>query len=231
MEGTAGGWTGTDVRARSSALERQAARARVLIPALEKSQARIAVGLFRMLAEGKPVAPDRLAERLDLTEEQVAEAVAGLPAVFSNEDGRIISFWGLSLQETRHRIRVDGRSVFAWCFADSLFFPRILGKTVRVESTSPTTGEPGSLVVRPDGVESVSPAGAVLSFVSLEGKQFDNNVIRNVCHYNFFFASEDEGRRWAARQGKDILILTIEEGFDLMGRIVVFLYGKAVEAR
>jgi hypothetical protein len=65
-------------------------------------------------------------------------------------------------------------------------------------------------VVRPDRVENVSPEGAVLSFVRLEGKQFDDNVISNLCHYNYFFPSDEEGNRWAEGQPTDMLILSVD---------------------
>ncbi len=227
MEAISGGRTGTEVDARFLALERQAARAQSMVPTLERPQARIALGLFRMLAEGRPVSHERLAERLAVPEDEVAATLAALPAAFYNEEGQIVAFWGVGLSETRHRVEVDGRTVYAWCFPDTLFFARILGKSVRIESTSPT-GEGISLVVRPDGIKSVTPEGAALTFVRLEGKQFDDNVIRNVCHFNFFFPSEEEARRWAEGHPKDFLVLTIEEGFELMTRITGALYGEAL---
>ena len=44
--------------------------------------------------------------------------------------------------------------MYAWCFPDTLFDPRILGKSATIESTSPT-GARISLVARPDGIEGV----------------------------------------------------------------------------
>jgi alkylmercury lyase len=228
MEGITGGRARTDIHTRSDALERQVARARVMLPRLKESQARIALGLFRTLAEGEPVSHQQLAERLTVPEEEVSATLAALPAVFYNGDGRIVAFWGLGLGKSRHRVEVDGRTVYAWCFPDTLFYPRILGKTARIESTSPSGGRI-SLVVRPEGIESVTPEGAALTFVRLEGKQFDDNVISNFCHYNYFFPSEEEARRWAEGQPRDFLILTIEQGFELMTRIAGVLYGAALE--
>src|SRR5918996_3805535 len=229
MEGITRGRARTDIHTRSDALERQAARARVMLPRLEESQARIALGLFRMLAEGQPLSHEQLAERLTAPKEEVSATLAALPAVFYNDDGWIVAFWGLGLGKSPHRVEVEGRTVYPWCFPDTLFYPRILGKSVRIESTSPS-GERISLVVRPEGIESLTPEGAALTFVRLEGKQFDDNVISNFCHYNYFFPSEEEARRWAEEQPRDFLILTIKEGFELMTRIAGVLYGDALEA-
>lgn len=221
---------GTETENRSDALERQVARARAILPRLEEAQARIALELFRALAQGEPVSPQHLAQLLDVTAEEVSGTLAALPAVFYDDEGRIVGFWGLSLAKSRHRVEVDGHAVYAWCFPDTLFYPRILDKPARIESTSPS-GERISLVVRPDGIESVTPEGTVLTFVRLEGMQFDDHVISNFCHYNHFFSSEEEARRWAEAQPRDLLILTIEEGHELMTRIAGVLYGKALEER
>jgi alkylmercury lyase len=228
MEGITGGRERTDVHTSTDALDRQVDRAEAMLPALEKSQARIALGLFRRLAEGQPVSHEQLAERLTVPEGEVSATLAALPAVFYNDEGRIVAFWGLGLGESRHRVEVDGRTLYAWCFPDTLFYPRILGKSARIESSSPT-GERISLVVRPDGIENIAPEGAVLTFVRLEGKLFDDNVISNFCHYNFCFPSEEEARHWAEGQSREFVILTIEEGFELMTRIAGALYGDALE--
>lgn len=229
MEPITRGTTGTDVPTRQH-VERLATQARAILPALTESQARIGIGLFRMLAEGKPVSLERLAEQLSLPADEVSTMLATLPLVFHDDEGRIVAFWGLGLGKTRHRVEVDGRTLYAWCLPDTLYFPRVLGKSVHVRSMSPA-GHEFSLLVRPDGVENVSPEGGVVSFVQLEGKQFDDNVINNFCHYQYLFTSEEEGYRWAEEQPTDILILTVDEGFELMARIADALFGDALEPK
>jgi hypothetical protein len=130
MEGITRGTAGTDVHARSEMLERLAAQARAMLPTLEKWQARTALGLFRMLAEGEAVSHERLAERLTLPVDDVSATLAAFPAVFHDRKGRIVAFWGLGLGKTGHRVEVEGRTVYAWCFPDTLYFPRVLGKSV-----------------------------------------------------------------------------------------------------
>src|SRR5918996_4290100 len=76
MEGITRGRARTDIHTRSDAVERQAARARVMLPRLEESQARIALGLFRTLAEGEPVLHQQLAERLTVPKEEVSATLA-----------------------------------------------------------------------------------------------------------------------------------------------------------
>jgi alkylmercury lyase len=210
-------------------LDRLAARAIASTPALDPAQARVAVGLYRLLAEGEPVSTHALAERLGLAPEEVAATVALLPAVFRDGDGRVIGFWGLAIPEMSptHRLEVEGRTFYAWCAADTLFLPRVIGKTARVDSTFPTSGDPISLVVSPDRIESVSVEGAALSFVRSEGRQIDDAIISTFCHQILFFPSEEEGRRWAHSRD-DVVILPIEVGFELTRRWTDAVFGAPI---
>jgi hypothetical protein len=58
-----------------------------MLPTLEESQARIAIGFFRMLAEGEPVSHERRAERLILPVDEVSATLAALPAIFHGRGG------------------------------------------------------------------------------------------------------------------------------------------------
>jgi hypothetical protein len=101
---------------------------------------------------------------------------------------------------------------------DSLFIPVILGQTARLASVCATTGAPVSLVVTPDGVAEVAPAGAVISFLRPDG-EFGHDVILSFCHRVLSFSSEEAGRQWIAERPNHFL-LSLEQGFDL-GRLVV----------
>jgi alkylmercury lyase len=151
-------------------------------PDLSVPEQRIAVGLYRLLAEGEPVSSDRVAQHLDLSTSLVREVLDSWPAVYLDDKKSVIGFWGLALQEMPHRFKVDGRQLYTWCAWDSLFIPELLGKTAEVESTCPISGEVISLTVSPTRVENVSPKSAMVSFLS-PTTSFDMNVIASFCHY------------------------------------------------
>ncbi len=186
------------------------------MPELEESYQRMAVELYRLVGEGSPVAVERLAERTDLSADQVAEIVANAPGIFTDDDGNVVSFWGLSQPETPHKLEIDGRRLHTWCAWDALFIPEILGKTAQVESTDPKTGETISLTVEPGGVGEVSPPGAVLSLLRPK-EGFDQDVIQSFCHFVLFFASEESAKQWTA-ENEDTFLLSIDDGFEL-GRL------------
>ncbi len=185
-------------------------------PDLSATDQRIAVGLYRLLAEGEPVSPDLLAQHLDLSKSVVREVLNSWPAVYFNDEKNVVGFWGLALQEMPHRFKVNGRQLYTWCAWDSLFIPELLGKTAEVESTCPTSGEIITLTVSPTRVENFSPEGAVVSFLS-PTTSFDMNIIASFCHYVLFFSSEASGKQWIADH-EGTFLLTLEQAHEI-GRL------------
>ncbi len=185
-------------------------------PNLSTIEQRIAVGLYRLLTEGEPVSPDRVAQHLDLSTNLVREVFDSWPAVYFDDEKNVVGFWGLALQEMPHRFKVNGRQLYTWCAWDSLFIPELLGKTAEVESTCPISGDTISLTVNPKRVKNSSPDGAVISFLS-PTTSFDMNVIASFCHYVLFFNSEESGNQWIANH-KDTVLLTLDEAHEI-GRV------------
>jgi len=185
-------------------------------PDLSATDQRIAVGLYRLLAEGEPVSPDLLAQHLDLSKSIVREVLNSWPAVYFNDEKNVVGFWGLALQEMPHRFKVNGRQLYTWCAWDSLFIPELLGKTAEVESTCPISGEIITLTVSPTRVENFSPEGAVVSFLS-PTTSFDMNIIASFCHYVLFFSSEASGKQWIADH-EGTFLLTLEQAHEI-GRL------------
>ncbi len=184
------------------------------MPKLGSGDRRIAIGLYRLLAEGKPVSPKRLAETLDLPETRVRETLSQWPGVYYDDARAVVGFWGLALAEmSNHRFQVDGRTLYTWCAWDSLFIPGIIGKTARVESTDPVTNEKISLVVGPEGVTELEPADTRVSFLA-PNRTFDADVIQSFCHFVHFFASRPSGERWSSEH-KGTLLFSVEEAYKL----------------
>jgi len=107
-----------------------------------------------------------------------------------------------------------------------LFIPEIIGKTARVESTDPVTSEKISLLVGPDGVEDVEPAGTVVSFLA-PNRVFDADVIQSFCHFVHFFGSRKSGEVWNAER-KGTLLLSVDEAYELGRQTNARNFGKAL---
>jgi len=212
-----------------SELDELAGALRAANPATSGREFWTAVSLYRLLAEGEPVTEAQLAARSGVPAEEVSVLLREWPGVYRNDAAAIVGFWGLAQQEfPPHSLEVDGRQLWAWCSWDTLFLPVILGRTARVASVCATTGEPVRVLVRPDGVEEVSPAGAVISFLRPDGP-FGPDVILSFCHHVLFFSSRKAGERWAAGR-ENTFLLSLEQGFELGRRVWAAKLGEALTA-
>jgi alkylmercury lyase len=175
---------------------------------------RNALTLTRLLGEGEPVEAERLAAALGRSGPDVAKALAEIPGIYRDARERVVGSWGLSVFETPHRLRVEGRELYAWCAWDSLFLPVVLGEEVEVESTCPTTGTRITLAVSRESVSDVSPPTAVMSFLRPGEEGFSGDVIRSFCHFVHFFASPEAARTWTAEH-EGTFQISIADGFEL----------------
>jgi hypothetical protein len=140
-----------------------AARVADAMPALDQDDQRLAIALYRRLAEGEPVAPERLAQEVGIAVERANEILARWPGVYLDARESVVGFWGLTQEPMPpHRFLVDGRELWTWCSWDGLFIPIVLAKRARVESVCATTGDAIWAEVTPTGVAKASPADACL---------------------------------------------------------------------
>ena len=123
---------------------------------------------------------------------------------------------------------MGGQTLYTWCALDSLFIPEILGKPAEVESRCPQTDTVVKLIVNPDGVDSVEPADARMSFILGDPEVVKTNpakIMSSFCHHIFFFASAEAGSAWAAKHEGDTFLLTLEEAFAVGERLNAVQFG------
>lgn len=188
-------------------------------PDFDEGQQRIALEVYRRLAEGSPAPAADVAERAGTSPEHVRDLLRSWPGVFLDGDDSVVGFWGLTIKRLSptHRLEVDGQELFAWCAWDTLFLPGNLASAARVESVCPTTAQTISLVVSPSEIVETSHPAAAVSFL-LPDRDFDADVIQSFCHFVHFFASREAGEAWTAEHPGTFL-LSLDEAFEL-GRLV-----------
>ena len=181
---------------------------------------RLLVQVWRSLAKGDPVSPEQV-KRIakDFGVEQTE--ADGFLRRMSERDAsdNIVGVMGLSLNDHPHQFTVDGVALKTWCAGDTLFLPAMIGQTADVESASPQTGETIRLTVSPDGIVSTDPAGLALSVPAEDPGQLTTAELAAIwgtfCHHIFFFASVDEGQRWAAERD-NIEIYPVEDAYQFV---------------
>jgi alkylmercury lyase len=199
-----------------------------VFPSLNSEQRRLAVLLYRLLAEGEPVSPGRLAEAARTSLSSVEAALSGWSGLFY-EQGAIIGFWGLSPRPvSKHVLSVEGRTLYAWCAWDALFLPEILGATARVSSVDPESGVEIGLTVSPEAVLESKPKGAAMSILDEPNDQMMADVVTQLCHFIHFFASRETAASWSFRH-PGTSVLSLEEGFRLGRLMNRGMFGEALE--
>lgn len=191
-------------------LDRLAQALTAAAPTLDADEQRLALILYRRLADGDPVPPSSLAADLHLPEARVQAALDGWPGVYRDEAGDVIGFWGLALDGMPHRFETDRGAIRTWCAIDPLLIAPLLDvQEARVRSRDPVTGESISIVIGADGTLEAEPETTVMSMLAPEG-DFDHDVVETFCHFVWFFASPESGRPWI-QDHQGTFLLTLEE--------------------
>ncbi|MGH2962670.1 MAG: organomercurial lyase [Solirubrobacterales bacterium] len=193
---------------------------------LDATDQRVQLALFRHLAQGEPVAPSVLAGALGLDDLDMLARLGRWHGVHTDDAGHIVAFQGLSIVEAPHRLRVGGRTLYAWCAWDTLFLPELIGRPAEIESTCPATGNAIALRVGPEGPAVTSPPGTVLSFV-LPGSRFGDDTIASFCNLIRYFSSSQAAEEWTTER-PGTFVLSIEQGFEIGRRTNAAQLGAAL---
>lgn len=183
----------------------------------------VQLALVRLLSEGAPVEPTRLAARTGVPATDIVEQLGRWWGVHTDE-GRVVAFQGLSVVEAPHRFKVEGRTLYTWCAWDTLFLPELIDRPAEVESTCPTTGATVSLHVGPDGPSELSPPEAVMSFID-PGGPLGDNAIQSFCRFVHFFASPEAAEEWTQRH-PGTYVVPIEDGYEIGRRTNASQWGE-----
>jgi alkylmercury lyase len=173
--------------------------------------------LLSLLAQGRPVTAEQLATKTDRPVTQIQsffEKLAVYGAEF-DENGNLVGA-ALTLNPTRHRFLISGRTLYAWCALDTLFLPAMLGETADVKSTCPVTGETIRLTITPRNVAGYSPESTVLSITvpGISCSRRKTGPGSDTCSQIHFFSSRTAAESWC-QDRPGIAIFTVEEAYRL----------------
>jgi alkylmercury lyase len=196
-------------------------------PGLDAGGRRLAMTLYRLLSEGRAVSCERLAQALDTPTAAVSQTLSQWPAVFYDESDHIIGFLGLTVEQTRHCLRVNEATVYAWCAWDTLFLPELLGTTATVTSTCAASGAPIRLTVSPTRIETAEPADTVVSFLVPEKEELRRNVTTSFCRFVHYFRSRKDGQTWVDEHDGTFL-LSLEDAFVVGKKKNALRFGHAL---
>lgn len=183
-------------------------------PKLSATERRVSLALYRLLARGRPAKAEQISAASGVPTDAVRSMIGRWHGVERSQGGAVIAFWGLTLSETKHRFRVEGRELHTWCAWDTLFLPPLLGATADVESPCAASGTRIALKIGPSGVEASRPETVALSFLTPRESDVEKNVIETFCCYVHFFASREYAERWTAGHPGTFL-LSLNEAWEV----------------
>jgi len=196
---------------------------------LGEDEQRLAVAVFRLLAAGRPVSIPAAAEAAALPVSRVRSVLRSWPAVFRDDHGQVVGFWGLALAGMpSHRVQHADTELSAWCAFDPLFLARIIGD-LDVATADPVTGEAITYHIGRDGtISAASHPHGVLSFLRLD-QPWGDDVIATFCHYVLHFASPATGQRWTAGH-PGTFVISLDDATELARRHTARFFGTAMSA-
>src|SRR5918996_3460207 len=97
-------------------------------------------------------------------------------------------------RETAHRVRFEGREVYAMCALDALGIAPMLGEPITIASRDPLTGEEIEVALEPEGGGSSRPEDTVV----VSGTMGSADSCDACCPVLNFFASATNAERWLA---------------------------------
>lgn len=202
-------------------------------PTFTAEEQEAGVAVYRLLSQGTPVGEGDVAAALEWDSGRATDVLgrANLRSItYRDAEGRIVGFGGLAIPRMAHRFRLDKTTLHTWCAWDSLFVPVVLGRQAEVESEVPGGGLV-RLVVGPEGVIDVDPAGAVMSFLLPTADAFDDDALKamaSFCHFIFFFPDEASGEAWCASH-PGTMVLSLGEAFELGRGMTLARWGDALD--
>lgn len=152
--------------------------------------------IARLLAKGQPITTAQASEAAGVSQDYLAAATAGNSLEYDDQ-GRIVG-WDVTLNPTRHRFTINGRTLYAWCAPATMIFPPVIGHPAQIESTCPTTGTPIQMTVHPDdGITDLKPATAVVSIADPDRVDADR-IRASLCNPMVYFATAEAAQDWVA---------------------------------
>jgi len=165
---------------------------------------------FPLLASGRPLGIDEIAEASGVNVDRVTQVLENARCE-RDDDGRLIDLFGMTLSPTLHRLTIDGSVLFSCCALWAHVIPKLVDRAVDVESVDPSSRELVQLSLSPGGIERAEPAGATATMAIASQEAVDMDVCGAFCcHVRHFVSPESAGRfakRSRARYAVDLATL------------------------
>lgn len=164
---------------------------------------------FPLLARGRPVAPESLAERAGVSVAMADAAMRSGPLGL-DADGALSELFGVMQAPTLHRVEVDGRAGFTCCAVVAHTLPALVDQAVTVESVDPLSRRVIKLRLSPDSIEHLQPSTAVACFPTTLPNADLASVRDAFCSHIKHFADRASAQEFAALNSRRQVVSVVE---------------------
>lgn len=189
----------------------------------EQADKHILRRVFPLIAQGRPVSVDAVAKAVGTGISDVQQELL-LGRAGRDGLGRVTELFGLTLSPTLHRVEVDQIALYSCCALVSHVVPKLLGRTVKVESVDPVGRKIVRLTITPNGVLSVEPSEAVGTLIVTDESGVKEDASSNFCSHVHHFVSTDSAMRFVDGNRKRY-ILGIEDFHEAGNRLYLKIWG------
>lgn len=167
----------------------------------------------RVLATGTPVEPERLAALAGLSLDRTV-TIAREAWEWDASGERLVGA-GLTFDQTRYRVDIEGCTMWTYCAPDTLELPVILDKAVRAQSVCAATGDRIDVFTTPTTVQTIDPPSTVVSFPDPSSPPRLADLRRMGCHQASFYRDADAGAEWLSTHPRGRL-LAVEDAHSVL---------------
>ncbi|MDZ7752840.1 MAG: alkylmercury lyase family protein [Gammaproteobacteria bacterium] len=168
--------------------------------------------MLRSLAErGRPLDAEELAALVGTRDTAGAlERLGKDDLVVLNSDGTAVGAYPMTIEDTPHRLRVNGRPVHAMCALDAVSVGPMFDAEVAIESRCAVTGEPIRIRQRGAQILAAEPSDDVR--VGVRWQQPEGHAAHSMCMEMVFLKDGETARRWLATgEGEDKSQYTLDD--------------------
>jgi alkylmercury lyase len=176
---------------------------------------RLARPLIQLLAQGRPVHVEPVAQTIDRPAADVERGLRALPDVEWNDAGEVTGL-GLTSRPTEHAMQIEGRTLYCWCAFDTLLFAALLERPVTIRSRDHATGLPVRITTTVDRIAAVDPPSTVVSWVGPRRPEELVELRASCCAHIHFFGTPAAAANWLAEH-PDGTLLSVADA-DAVGK-------------
>jgi len=168
---------------------------------------------FGMLAEGKPLPIHALAAETGVEVDRLRELLVAVRSQF-DEEGRLVDLFGMTLEQTPHRLEIGSKVVFSCCALWAHVIPKLINRSIVVHSTDPVSKELVRLSISPVRVQSLEPVDAAATMAVASARDIATDVCAAFCCQVKHFVSRENAELFASESSRR-RVVTVGELHEL----------------